>query len=119
MISPYVVPGLSRRHMIKVNADPHEKDDLQIAARIMQLVSISCGVSYSDMTSKNREKAVVFARHVAIYLINQRTRYTATKIGALFGLDHTSVSTTRKKMQGLIKVYQDVRLKIEQINEKI
>ena len=59
--------------------------------RILERVSKKYGVSVEDIKSRKRVKAIVFARHVAIYAIRKMTELSLPAIGKIIGRDHSTV----------------------------
>ena len=77
---------------------------------ILQAVSESCAVTIPDMCSKGRGKQIVFARHVAMYLMRQLTEKSLPGIGEYMGgRDHSTVVHACKKISDLIEVDARVR----------
>ena len=49
------------------------------------------GLSKAELVGKRRQRHIVKARYIAIYLIRKRTDLTLSAIGHIFHRDHTTV----------------------------
>jgi chromosomal replication initiator protein len=58
---------------------------------IIALVEHNFGINRSDMFSKSRKQAIVWARQVAMYLARRYTLLPLEEIGRTFGRDHATV----------------------------
>src|SRR5262245_30647469 len=65
---------------------PGDRIGMTIAAAALMF-----GISRADILSPSRLPKTVRARHVAMVALHVTTRLTRTRIGALFGRDHTTV----------------------------
>lgn len=59
-------------------------------------------LSVDDLKSECRKRDLVFPRHLAMYLIKQRTGLSLSKIGEMFNRDHTSVMHAIRTIQNYI-----------------
>lgn len=81
--------------------------------------------SYFELTSKdlngpNRQKELVLARHIAMYLLSEELGLTVEKIGQMLGgRDHTTVMHGRDRIKGLINTDRDVQRLLVEIKQKI
>lgn len=66
--------------------------NFNLAAQIAEAVCLHFGLPLSGLTSRSHSPKYVWPKHVAIYLIEARTRYTREEIGLLFGLDHSTIT---------------------------
>ncbi len=68
-------------------------------AQVAAVVGDHAGVTLNDMKSARREKRVVVARHVAIYLARALTRHSFPTIGRWFGdRDHTTAQHAARRV---------------------
>ena len=73
--------------MLSIDISPQ-----QMQERILDCVSRHFRVSAADIRGSSRTKDIMFARHVAIYLMRNMIPSASLKqIGAVFGRDHTTV----------------------------
>jgi chromosomal replication initiator protein len=73
-----------------------------------------------DLLSKDRHKSVAFARHVAMYLCNQRLKCSFPELGRAFGnRDHTTVMSAVRKVEHLRTSDAEVRAHIEALERKL
>lgn len=88
-------------------------------------VVLSAICSYFDLTSKdlngpNRQKGLVLARHIAMYLLSEELGLTVEKIGNMLGgRDHTTVMHGRDRIKGLINTDNSIQRLIIDIKQKI
>jgi chromosomal replication initiator protein len=78
--SYYALPGLKYRELT-----PTTTKEI-----IIREVCQKYNVSFETLKSKTREREIVFARQLAMYLIKKRTGLTFKKVGQLFNRDHTT-----------------------------
>jgi chromosomal replication initiator protein len=72
-------------------------------AQIIAAVALETGVSERDMKAPRRDRPVVRARHLAMYLARQLTDKSLPVIGRCFGgRDHTTALGGVRKMTGLV-----------------
>lgn len=87
---------------------------------IITTVAKDLNVKASEICSKSRNRNIVYARRIAIYLARELTSNTITHLAQQFGMqDHTAVSHTMKKIAELIKDDEDFKLKIQELRNKI
>lgn len=94
--SPYAVPGMNR-----------ELIGNKTAMYILEMVSKSLNVSIPNILGYSRTREKVIARHIAMYLIYERTSLGYKPVGKIFGRDHTTV------MHACTGVRNDLTLKYE------
>lgn len=71
---------------------------------IQKVVADYYNISFSDIKGKKQTKKIVFPRHVAIYIAREITENSFTEIGSEFGgKDHSTMMTSYKKIDNLIK----------------
>ena len=87
---------------------------------ILQAVSEACSVTVQDICSKSRRKQIVFARHVAMYLMRKLTEKSLPGIGEYIGgRDHSTVVHACKKIQALMKVDSGVRDLVHDLRDRL
>ncbi len=64
--------------------------------RILYAVGEKYGVEIEDLIGKKRTKEIAWARHVAIYVMREKTDMSLPAIGTEFGRDHTTVLSSHK-----------------------
>ncbi|MBF2754448.1 MAG: ATP-binding protein [Gammaproteobacteria bacterium AqS3] len=67
---------------------------------IKKIVAETYHFSQAELTGKSRKKAVVRARHIAMYLCKTLTQSSYPDIGDSFNRDHTTVIHAVEKIQG-------------------
>lgn len=97
-----------------------EKRDHITMDLILNLISKELNIKPSEVKSKSRSRNIVYARRIAIYLARELTPNTMPQLAQFFGMkDHTAISHTMRKIEGLIKNDENFRLKIEELKNKI
>lgn len=87
---------------------------------IMEIVAKELNIKTSEIRSKSRNRNIVYARRIAIYLSRSLTPNSMPQLAQYFGMkDHTAVSHTMKKIQELIKSDEDFKIKIEELSNKV
>ncbi|MGD1823283.1 MAG: chromosomal replication initiator protein DnaA [Pleomorphochaeta sp.] len=85
---------------------------------------IRATAEYFELTSfeikgKKRNKKIVNARQIAIYLSRELTDYSTTEIGYDFGKDHTTIMHAIEKIETLNSTSQEVKKNIESIRKSL
>ena len=74
--------------------------DLKIADKVFEkckkAVCNSLGISFEKIQSNTREKDVVEARHILVYLVRANSTITSKEMGALINRDHATVLNSEK-----------------------
>ena len=87
---------------------------------IINVVSRYFDVTTEEILSKNRNKKIVTARHVAMYFCRQILGDSYQKIADDFGgLNHTSVSDGCKNVDEKYHTDEDVKAYVDEIREMI
>jgi len=87
---------------------------------ILNVVSRYFDVTTDEILSKNRNKKLVTARHVAMYFCRQILGESYQKIAEDFGgLNHTSVSDGCKNVSDKYHSDEDVKSYVDEINEML
>lgn len=87
---------------------------------IKKAVSRFYGLSYSDLEGKSRQKFIMNARHICVYLSRELLHKPYQQIGLELGKrDHTTITSSYERACDLIKKDEAFRLAVEQIKEKL
>ena len=87
---------------------------------ITQSVAKDLNIKPSEIRSKGRNKNLVYARRIAIYICRELTPNTMPQLALYFGMkDHTAISHTLKRINELIINDEDFKIKIEELTNKI
>tara|TARA_B100000959_G_scaffold285447_1_gene360195 strand:+ start:1252 stop:2604 length:1353 start_codon:yes stop_codon:yes gene_type:complete len=98
----------------------YEKEKVITIKLIQKEVSSFFHLKISDLKSKNRNRAVVLARHLAMFLCRELTDTSLPEIGKNFGgKDHTSVIHACKKINSQLKSNPDTAHNIKQLKDII
>ncbi|MFN8674648.1 MAG: chromosomal replication initiator protein DnaA [Candidatus Sericytochromatia bacterium] len=83
---------------------------------IQKAVSDYFKLEIDEIKGNNKTKEVTWARHIAMYISRDRTKYSLQKISAAFGRkDHTTVLHAFEKVKNLIQTEPDVHNDIQKI----
>ncbi len=83
---------------------------------IKEVVSKNFKIKMEDFQSKKRTRAIAFPRQIAMYLTRELTDLSLPKIGDEFGgRDHTTVIHACDKINGDMKIDEDLKRKIEDV----
>lgn len=105
-ISPYTFPGMDSRSLKQAISSVGP-------SAIFDLVRERYNISAGQIKSKSRQRTIVIARHVAMYLLVTQARMSLNRIGQLTNRDHTSVIHARDKVIEYMEIYPDFRIFIE------
>ena len=87
---------------------------------IVDIVASELNIKPSEIKSKSRNRQIVNARRMVIYLARNLTPNSMPQLAQFFGMkDHTSVSHAMKKVKELIEKDADFKLKIDELIHKI
>ncbi len=88
--------------------------------QIISLVAKQFDLKNKDILGKSRKAELVFARHIAIYLLRDDLRLQLTKIGELMGgRDHTTIMHAAEKIQREIEISSELREKVMGIRQSM
>lgn len=73
---------------------------------VMNVVSQVTGISKKDMRSKNRQSEIVFARNIAMYILNVRMRRTATSSATRVNRNHSTCIYGVKVVKDCIDIFR-------------
>jgi len=87
---------------------------------IVQIIAREMNIKLSDIRSKKRNKEIVNARRMAIYLSRDLTPNSMPQIAQYFGMkDHTAISHALKKIQEAIDEDEKFRILLDELSNKI
>ncbi len=94
---------------------------LPLDPRLVQLaVSRHFGIDTDEIVGKRRNKEIVIARQVAMYLSRELTCASLPAIGRAFGgKDHTTVLHSVQKVQKLIETDTELKNKVDLISKEL
>ncbi len=89
-------------------------------ARVLECVSRKTCVSVEQMKGKRRDRSIVLARQIAMYLLREFTPQSLPEIGALFGgRDHSAVIHSCSKIRERMRKEPEVRQLVEELIQEI
>ncbi|WP_331774912.1 chromosomal replication initiator protein DnaA [Sulfurospirillum sp. 1612] len=87
---------------------------------IITTIAKELNIKPSDIKSKKRNKNIVEARRIGIYLARTLTPNSMPSLASYFGMkDHTAVSHNMKKINEIIETNETFRLRVEELKNKI
>ncbi len=87
---------------------------------IVKIVSKELNVKLSDIKSKKRNKNVVNARRIVIYLARNLTPNSMPQIAVYFGMkDHSAVSHSLRKINEIVQSDENFKMLLEELSNKI
>ncbi len=88
--------------------------------QIIKVVSLELNVKPSDIKSKKRNKPIVEARRIVIFLARELTPNSTPVLASYFSMkDHTAISHSIKKINQILDEDENFRLKVEELKSKI
>ena len=87
--------------------------------KIFSVLEKRYGISREEMLGKRRTGDIVYARHIAIYLIQEYTDLSLKKTGKLFERDHTTIISARDNVLHRIKSDAAFSREISDIKEDL
>jgi chromosomal replication initiator protein len=86
---------------------------------IIKVVADEYNLSSNDLKGKKRNKKIVTARHIAMYLAREMTEYSTTEIGREFNRDHSTVISAYEKLEALIQTDTNFYFILEKLKRSI
>ncbi len=87
---------------------------------ILKTISKELNVKPSDIKSKKRNKSIVEARRICIYLARTLTQNSMPTLANYFDMkDHSAVSHTMRKITQMIEENEDFKIKVNELKNKI
>ena len=110
-------------NMIRMEAE-HTEDTgfpLEVFPQTVQsVIEEQYGVTHEELIGPRRNANIAKARHIAIYLAIEMCEMTTTAVGAEFGnRNHSTVSTSYKKVQKMIQEDRTVTEDLKSLRDKI
>lgn len=87
---------------------------------VQSVIEEQYGVTHEELIGPRRNANIAKARHIAIYLAIEMCEMTTTAVGAEFGnRNHSTVSTSYKKVQKMIQEDRTVTEGLKSLRDKI
>ncbi|KIM13410.1 MAG: chromosomal replication initiation protein [Sulfurovum sp. FS08-3] len=87
---------------------------------IVNFIATELNVKPADIKSKKRNKNIVNARRIAIYLARNLTTSSMPQIAVYFGMkDHTAISHSMRKINEIVENDDNFKLLLEELENKI
>ncbi|NLX10869.1 MAG: chromosomal replication initiator protein DnaA [Chloroflexi bacterium] len=109
--------GLAQLVLDKMSLQPRRTTDL---SHVLEATAKYHQLSLDDLMSKRRTKAIVRARHIAMYLAREETEATLPQIGAaLGGRNHSTVLHGYQKIADEVAGDDDLRREVSDIRRQL
>lgn len=116
MIAAYVTERYYPKSMCNGRRKPTANATVD---KIKEAATSYFGISWETLIIRNRQKELVYARKVMIWLLIVRTQMSLKSIGRMFLKDHSSIIHLRDSMKGLIEKDPNVRQEVEYLNSQL
>ncbi len=117
MLSQELTLDFAKHVMKDLTADANKDITLE---DIIKTISKELNIKPSDIKSKKRNKNIVEARRIAIYLARILTVNSMPVLASYFDMkDHTAVSHNVKKINELLETNENFKVKVEEIKNKV
>ena len=96
------------------------KQDTTTIKKIKKAVTRFYGLTYKDIEGKSRQKKLMNARHVFVYLSRELLHKAYISIGQELGnRDHTTISSSYERACQLIKNDVNFKMAVEKVQEML
>jgi chromosomal replication initiation ATPase DnaA len=82
---------------------------------ISEIVAKQFGYTVKDLISKSRNGKLVYARHTAIYLIQELTHYDKVIIAESYNIHRSNLNYIKRKMENYKSFYKTVDQDLQQL----
>ena len=107
------------REVLKKIIKQFEKEDITIED-IIKAVAVKTGVKISDIKSPKKNKNIVLARQIAMYLARKLTSASFPDIGEkIGGRDHSTIIYANNKLKRIIETDVKIKNLIEEIEDSL
>ncbi|MBL0687362.1 MAG: chromosomal replication initiator protein DnaA [Sulfurospirillum sp.] len=87
---------------------------------IITIISKELNIKPSEIKSKKRNKNIVEARRIGIYLARTLTQNSMPALASFFGMkDHTAVSHNMKKINEIIETNEIFKLRVDELKNRV
>jgi len=87
--------------------------------KIIRHCCIYFRTNLKKMAMRCRKESIRYPRQATIYLLEKRSGLRHEEIGAIFGLDRTTIISSRDRIQNLIDTNEDIRAELWRLNAKL
>ncbi len=86
---------------------------------ILECVSKYFNINIKELTSRKRNKEIVSARQISMYLITEMLSMPLAAIGQIFGKDHATVLYAKNKIEEDMKKNKKLKIQVNDIKQMI
>lgn len=107
-------------HQAIADLAPQQKRRQQSAAAVIDKVAAYFNLTAAQICGKAREKQIVHARHITMYLLRDDAQRPLTEVGRILGnRDHSTILHGLNKVQESFYADPELRREIEEIREQL
>lgn len=100
-----------------MNAEVVVLPEYAIIEVVLSFYNVEIELFYSNFKSRKRE--LVLARQLSMVFMKRHTKYSLSRIGRVFGKDHTTVLHAENKINGFIDTYEVFRSDVKTLDELV
>jgi chromosomal replication initiator protein len=113
-------PDLSMAEMVLKDLFPDDREQEISPPLIMEEVAGYFSLTVDDLCSPSRNRQLVTARQIAMYLVREMTDLSLPRIGKAFGgRDHTTVMHANSKIAGLMQERRAIYDQVQELTNRI
>jgi chromosomal replication initiator protein len=108
--------------ILRQGREPRDMSTMKRRLRVSDVIEATarcCQLSLSDLVGKSRNRDVVNARHLAIYIAREETDASLPEIGDALGRNHSTVLYSYNKIASQLEDDPELREKVRAIRERI
>ena len=102
-----------------IDKEDNTLSDQQKWNKIVEVVGTHCQMTWQMMSRRSRQRELVAARRLIVFLALLRTDFSTLTIGEKFGMDHSTIIHARDQMCIRMDADEDLRETIEFLNSQI
>lgn len=108
--------------ILRHGREPRDMSTMKRRLRVSDVLEATarcCQLSLSDLVGKSRNRDVVNARHLAIYIAREETDASLPEIGDALGRNHSTVLYSYNKIASQLEDDPELREKVRAIRERM
>ena len=120
LVGKPITLDIAKEHLKNFIVEPAIKNnDISIDAIIRKTASYF-NIKEYDIKGKSRNKNIILARHISIYLSSKLTSYSLSEIGKMMnGKDHTTIMHSVERIKSLLDTDESVRNAVSSIEKSL
>ncbi len=120
LVGKPITLDIAKEHLKNFIVEPAIKNnDISIDSIIRKTASYF-NIKEYDIKGKSRNKNIILARHISIYLSSKLTSYSLSEIGKMMnGKDHTTIMHSVERIKSLLDTDESVRNAVSSIEKSL